>query len=99
MSKPKKSSYLAGVETATSALRGVFDATPLQYNAYLSDRYGAQIYLKREDLGPVRSYKLRGAFNFFRKAMLADPDNSKFCLFLGWQSCARVCVCLPEIWR
>ena len=78
MSKPKKSSYLAGVETATSALRGVFDATPLQYNAYLSDRYGAQIYLKREDLGPVRSYKLRGAFNFFRKAMLANPDNSKF---------------------
>ncbi len=78
MSKPKKSSYLAGVETATSALRDVFEATALQYNANLSDRYGAQIYLKREDLGPVRSYKLRGAYNFFRKAMLANPDNSKF---------------------
>ncbi len=78
MNKPKKSSYLAGVEAATSALRGVFEETPLQYNAYLSDLYGAQIYLKREDLGPVRSYKLRGAFNFFRKAMLANPDNSKF---------------------
>ncbi len=78
MSKQKKSSYLTGVETATSALRGVFEETPLQYNASLSDRYGARIYLKREDLTPVRSYKLRGAFNFFRKALLANPDKSKF---------------------
>ena len=78
MSKAKKSKYLAGVEAATSALREVFAETPLQYNAFLSDRYGAQIYLKREDLGPVRSYKLRGAYNFFRKALLANPGKSKF---------------------
>jgi len=37
--------------------------TPLQFNKRLSDKYKAKIYLKREDLQLVRSYKLRGAFN------------------------------------
>ncbi len=37
-------------------------------NAHLSDRFEADIWLKREDLSPVRSYKLRGAFNAMRKA-------------------------------
>jgi threonine dehydratase len=52
---------------ATEAMRGVFPETPLQRNAHLSDRFGADIWLKREDLSPVRSYKLRGAFNAMRK--------------------------------
>jgi threonine dehydratase len=78
MSKQKKSSYLTAVETATRALREVFEPTPLQQNAFLSDRYEADIYLKREDLTPVRSYKLRGAFNFFRKKLLTDPETKKF---------------------
>ncbi len=78
MSKQKKSSYLQAVETATSALRDVLEPTALQYSAFLSDRYKAEIYLKREDLTPVRSYKLRGAYNFFRKALLADPKKNRF---------------------
>ena len=52
---------------ATQAMRAVFPATPLQRNAHLSDAFGADIWLKREDLSPVRSYKLRGAFNAMRK--------------------------------
>ncbi|WP_306118303.1 MULTISPECIES: threonine ammonia-lyase IlvA [unclassified Roseitalea] len=55
------------VRAAAEAMRGLFPPTPLQQNAYLSARYGARIFLKREDLSPVRSYKIRGAFNFFRK--------------------------------
>lgn len=50
-------------------MRSLFPATPLQLNDHLSARYGADIWLKREDLSPVRSYKIRGAFNFFRKAI------------------------------
>ncbi|MBU2981091.1 threonine ammonia-lyase IlvA [Lentibacter algarum] len=53
----------------TSKLRSVFEPTPLQHNAYLSGLYGAEIYLKREDLSPVRSYKIRGAFNAMNNAM------------------------------
>lgn len=63
---------------AQTAMRDVFDATPLQRNAHLSNRFGAEIYLKREDLSPVRSYKLRGAFNAMRKVMAKDPSRDVF---------------------
>ncbi|AOF89677.1 threonine ammonia-lyase [Sinorhizobium sp. RAC02] len=64
------------VDAARDALRGLFSETPLQLNEHLSARYGADIYLKREDLSPVRSYKIRGAFNFFRK-VLAKEDGAR----------------------
>ncbi|RMG78820.1 MAG: threonine ammonia-lyase [Bacteroidetes bacterium] len=44
-------------------LRGVAEHTPLQVNYNLSERFGGQIFLKREDLQVVRSYKIRGAYN------------------------------------
>ncbi|MCI3922341.1 threonine ammonia-lyase IlvA [Paenibacillus sp. TRM 82003] len=40
--------------------------TPLQRNAVLSQRYDCNVYLKREDLQVVRSFKIRGAYNFIR---------------------------------
>ncbi|MCA1407824.1 threonine ammonia-lyase [Ensifer sp. IC3342] len=66
------------VENAARALREIFPATPLQLNDHLSARYGATVYLKREDLSPVRSYKIRGAFNFFRKALAAGAAGKTF---------------------
>ncbi len=48
---------------AADRLRGVAAHTPLQENLNLSERYGANIFLKREDLQVVRSYKIRGAYN------------------------------------
>ncbi len=51
------------VEAATERLCGVAARTPLQYNERLSAATGAQVWLKREDLQPVRSYKIRGAYN------------------------------------
>ncbi len=76
MSNANQPDFLTGVTAAAAAVRTLFAPTPLQHNAFLSDRFGAEIYLKREDLTPVRSYKLRGAFNYFRKA-LADPDSAR----------------------
>ncbi len=66
------------VATATAALRGLFPETPLQENVYLSAKTGARVFLKREDLSPVRSYKIRGAFNFFRKALEAGNAADLF---------------------
>ncbi len=63
---------------ATQALRDLFPPTPLQKNAFLSERFGAEIWLKREDLTPVRSYKIRGAFNAMRKIRTADPSATRF---------------------
>ena len=57
---------LATVENIYKAkvrLRGIAEHTPLMINYNLSDQYACQIYLKREDLQVVRSYKIRGAYN------------------------------------
>jgi len=60
-------SFQEGARIAEQAMRQVFPQTPLLRNALLSARFDADIWLKREDLSPVRSYKLRGAFNAMRK--------------------------------
>ncbi len=59
---------------AEGEMRHVFAETPLQKNEHLSAIFDADIWLKREDLSPVRSYKLRGAFNAMRKR----PDQRSF---------------------
>jgi len=48
---------------AYARLKDVVKKTPLIYNHNLSRKYGCDLYLKREDLQIVRSYKLRGAYN------------------------------------
>ena len=59
--------FQAMATLAAAKMRPVFPVTPLLKNELLSERFGAEIWLKREDLTPVRSYKLRGAFNAMRK--------------------------------
>jgi len=53
----------AMVDAAATRLEGVVATTPLERNARLSNALGADIWLKREDLQTVRSYKVRGAYN------------------------------------
>lgn len=70
--------FALDAQSATRALRALFDPTPLQHNEFLSRRYGAEIWLKREDLTPVRSYKLRGAFTAMRLEIEREPDAKHF---------------------
>ena len=70
--------FTQAAEAATLALRGLFDPTPLLRNDFLSQKFEADIWLKREDLTPVRSYKLRGAFNAMRKIRAAWPEMRHF---------------------
>ncbi|MCB2129135.1 MAG: threonine ammonia-lyase IlvA [Rhodobacteraceae bacterium] len=72
------SRFADDVRASTLALRDLFPPTPLQRNEHLSARYNADIWLKREDLTPVRSYKLRGAFTAMRKFLAADPEHGHF---------------------
>jgi len=51
------------VDAAAQRLAAVITRTPLQLNERLSAATGASVWLKREDLQPVRSYKIRGAYN------------------------------------
>jgi threonine dehydratase len=62
------------VEAAVKRLDGVAVRTPLQRNLRLSERTGAQVWLKREDLQIGRSYKLRGAYNLI--SQLDDPAKA-----------------------
>lgn len=71
-------SFADSVARATAVVREIFPETPLQENDYLSKKFGARVFLKREDLTPVRSYKIRGAFNFFRKALAAGNKAELF---------------------
>ncbi len=54
----------ATIEKAAERLAGVVTRTPLEPSARLSSRVDAQVWVKREDLQTVRSYKIRGAYNF-----------------------------------
>ena len=64
----------ADIVDAARRIAGVVVQTPLQRSARLSELTGADVYLKREDLQVVRSYKLRGAYN--RMSRLAPADRS-----------------------
>jgi len=60
---------------AVKRLKHVIRRTPLIYNAGLSEKYNCEVYLKREDLQVVRSYKLRGAYNMI--SQLSEEQLSK----------------------
>ena len=85
------SKFSKQASVATDAMRTLFDPTPLQRNDHLSDRYAADIWLKREDLSPVRSYKIRGALNAIRKVV--DHQDVFVCASAGnhAQGVAFVC--------
>lgn len=72
------SDFQSSARHATQAMRRLFPATPLQRNDHLSAKYDADIWLKREDLSPVRSYKIRGAFHALTKAREAQPEQTTF---------------------
>ncbi|MFD2967466.1 threonine ammonia-lyase IlvA [Sphingobacterium bambusae] len=62
-------------QQAAERIKDVVNRTPLQYNLHLSEKYGAEVYLKREDLQVVRSYKLRGAYN--KIVSLSEEERNK----------------------
>jgi len=55
--------FISNILTASKLIKSIFSPTQLTLNYELSSRYNSNVYLKREDLTPVRSYKIRGAYN------------------------------------
>jgi len=62
----------ADIDEAAQRIAGVVARSPLQFSERLSEATGATVYLKREDLQAVRSYKLRGAHNLLMQ--LSDDE-------------------------
>jgi threonine dehydratase len=68
---------------AALRLKKVVHRTPLQRNAHLSKKYDCNIFLKREDLQVVRSYKLRGAYNMMSSLSKEQLDKGVVCASAG----------------
>ena len=71
------------IERAKINLTEVVLKTPLQLNTNLSEKYQATIYLKREDLQKVRSYKIRGAYNKISHLDAAQKAKGIVCASAG----------------
>ena len=77
---------IVGMEDIVRAhhvLREVIVRTPLQLDAVLSAKYGCNVYLKREDLQIVRSFKIRGAYNMIRSLSAEDRAKGIVCASAG----------------
>ena len=72
---PQKQSLAHEVDAAAARIADSVITSPLQISERLSAATGATVYLKREDLQPVRSYKIRGAFNFMLQ--LDDEERAR----------------------
>ena len=70
-------------ESAYKRLKGIVKHTPLEYNPGLSEKYNCGLYLKREDLQIVRSYKLRGAFNMISQLTADELSRGIVCASAG----------------
>ncbi len=71
------------VRAAAKRLLDVVVRTPLERSERLSELVGADVWLKREDLQPVRSYKLRGAYNFITSLEPSEQANGVVCASAG----------------
>lgn len=71
------------VEKAYDVLKSVVKHTPLEYDFYLSEKYHCNVYLKREDLQRVRSFKLRGAFYAISRLSAAQLEKGVACASAG----------------
>ncbi len=74
---------VVGIENAATLLKDVVFTSPLQKSEFLSELFDAEIWLKREDLQAVRSYKLRGAFNFLANLTENQKQKGVICASAG----------------
>jgi threonine dehydratase len=84
------------VEAAATALDGVVVRTALEHSPRLSERFGVEVHLKREDLQVVRSYKVRGAYTVIDRLDPAARGRGVVCASAGnhGQGLAYACAAL-----
>ena len=83
MDKQKYFPVLKDVLSAERTLNEILEPTPLHRSRSLSEKYGANVYLKREDLQMVRSYKIRGAYNKIRSLSSEERERGVVCASAG----------------
>jgi threonine dehydratase len=71
------------IKAAAERLKKIVNRTPLTFNVNLSKKYQCNIFLKREDLQVVRSYKLRGAYNMMSSLPQEQLQKGVVCASAG----------------
>jgi threonine dehydratase len=74
---------IENIKAAAERLKGVVVHSPLQKSLNLSSRYNSEIWLKREDLQIVRSYKIRGAYNLMKTLTEEQLKKGVVCASAG----------------
>ena len=74
---------LKGVQDAATRLKGLTRVTPLEHNKRLSEMISASVFLKREDLQQVRSFKIRGAYNKISSLSKEELNAGIICASAG----------------
>ena len=74
---------LKDIMTAEHTLSEILMPTPLMKNRNLSEKYEANVLLKREDLQMVRSYKIRGAYNKIKSLTASEMARGIVCASAG----------------
>ncbi|GAF23927.1 LOW QUALITY PROTEIN: threonine dehydratase biosynthetic [Bacillus sp. JCM 19047] len=74
---------LQDIIRANQMLKDIITHTPLQKDQVLSERYGCTVYLKREDLQVVRSFKIRGAYYQISSLSKEELDAGVVCASAG----------------
>ena len=82
-SPPFRGGGVFNFNAAAERLKKVVTKTPLQLNIGLSKKYQCNVYLKREDLQVVRSYKLRGAYNMMSSLPAEQLQRGVVCASAG----------------
>lgn len=75
--------YIEDIMKASHALSKVIEPSPLQHNELLSTKYDCNVYLKREDLQVVRSFKIRGAYNAIHQLTEEQRKSGVVCASAG----------------
>ncbi len=71
------------INAAAEVLQRIVIKTPLQYHRKLSEKFECELFLKREDLQTVRSYKIRGAYNLIQSLTKEQRANGVVCASAG----------------
>lgn len=96
---------LADILAAARAIRGVADATPLVPSPYMSDRIGADLLLKLENMQPIGAFKLRGALNAVASVTEGTPgvtccstgNHGRGVAYAARERGMRAVVCMSEL--
>jgi len=88
--------WTRAIDDAAERIAPVLARTPLQPSKRLSERYGARVLLKREDLQEVRSFKIRGAYNRIARLSPDEAARGVVCASAGnhAQGVAYACAAL-----